>query len=97
MTAAGPPPGGTQLRVIGDVEAPGEPLFDLERLAHPAVGVIPLAAVGLLRHGTSGGRAAVLLRVDLPDGRQVVAQTTWRAFKAAAWALAASPIAAEEG
>jgi len=55
-----------------------------------------LRAVGLMRHATSEGRAAVLLTVDLPDGTQVVAQTTWRLFDAAARALAVTPIVAEE-
>jgi hypothetical protein len=55
-----------------------------------------LARIGLLRNGTTEGRASVGLLVQLPDGQQVVAQTTWRLFNAAARALAASPIASEE-
>jgi hypothetical protein len=52
--------------------------------------------VGLLRNGTSGGRAVVAIVITLPDGRRVLGQTTWRLFNSAARALAASPIAAEE-
>lgn len=55
-----------------------------------------LASIGMLRHGTTGGRASVALLVHLPDGTHVVVQTTWRLFTAAHRALAASPIAAEE-
>lgn len=55
-----------------------------------------LTAVGLLRHGTGRGKASVSMVVTLSDGRQVFAETTWALFKAAARALAASPVAAEE-
>jgi hypothetical protein len=55
-----------------------------------------LTGVGLLRHGTSEGKASIAMFVMLPDGTQVLAQTTWAAFHTAAKALAASPIAAEE-
>jgi hypothetical protein len=36
------------------------------------------------------------LVITLPDGAHVLGQTTWRLFNAAARALAASPIAAED-
>lgn len=52
--------------------------------------------IGLLRDGTSKGKASVALFLRLPDGTQVLAQTAWSAFHTAAQALAASPIAAEE-
>jgi hypothetical protein len=55
-----------------------------------------LERIGLLRNGTTGGRASVGLVVRLPDGTAVVAQTTWRLFNTAARALAASPVASEE-
>jgi hypothetical protein len=55
-----------------------------------------LTDIGLLRHGTGGGRASVSMLVTLPDGTQVFAETTWRLLKTAVRALAASPIAAEE-
>lgn len=60
--------------------------------------VIPgkLARIGLLRNGTEGGRASIALLIQLDDGSQVVAETTWRLFNASARALAASPIASEE-
>jgi hypothetical protein len=55
-----------------------------------------LAEIGLLRNGTTSGRAVVALIVELEDGTKVVAQTTWRLFTNAHRALAASPIASEE-
>ena len=79
------------LRVIADAQQTAG-LFDRDRPY--ALG--EMAAVGLMRHGTVEGNAAVLVTVELPDGTQAVGQTTWRLFKAAAAALAASPIAAEE-
>jgi hypothetical protein len=55
-----------------------------------------LTGFGLLRGGTSEGRASVAIRIQLDDGRTVSAETTWRLFTAAARALAASPVASEE-
>lgn len=55
-----------------------------------------LERVGLLRHGTTQGRASVALLGRLDDGRVVVLETTWRLLHAAVRALAASPVAAEE-
>lgn len=55
-----------------------------------------LTGIGLLRHGTSEGRASVALRIRLDDGRTVIAETTWRLFHTAARALAVSPVIAEE-
>jgi hypothetical protein len=52
--------------------------------------------VALLRHGTRGGRASVAVLIRLADGRAVIGQTTYRLAQAAARALAASPVAAEE-
>lgn len=53
--------------------------------------------IGLLRHGTSHGRASIAILIRLDDGRAVIGETTWRLFDTAAKALAASPVAAEEG
>ncbi|HEY9416772.1 MAG TPA: hypothetical protein VIQ30_18610 [Pseudonocardia sp.] len=55
-----------------------------------------LERIGLLRNGTSEGRAMVGLIVRMPDGTAVVAETTWRLFNVSARALAASPIASEQ-
>ncbi len=42
-----------------------------------------------LSGGTVGGRPSVMLRLDLPDGRVVLAETTMRLFLMAADALRA--------
>lgn len=55
-----------------------------------------LERIGLLRNGTAKGRASVALVIRFPDGTAVIAETTWRLFNAAARALAASPVIAEE-
>ncbi len=55
-----------------------------------------LERVGVLPDGTQAGRATVLMLIRLPDGRQVVAETTLRLFKMAAAAIAASPVAQME-
>lgn len=47
------------------------------------------AAVAALPAGMASGRPSIALRVDLPDGSVVVAQTSYRLFQAAARALAA--------
>jgi hypothetical protein len=52
--------------------------------------------IGLLRHGTTSGKASVGLIVTLADGRQVLGQTTWALLRTAVRALAATPIVAEE-
>lgn len=80
----------TSLSIHPDVERD----FGLDHTKLVAQG--QLTAVGLLRHGTTGGNATVSMVVTLADGSQVFAETTWALFSAAARALAASPIAAEE-
>lgn len=80
----------TSLSIHTDVERD----FPLDRSRMVAEG--RLTAIGLLRHGTVGGKATVSMVITLPGGSQVFAETTWALFNAAARALAASPIAAEE-
>jgi hypothetical protein len=70
-----------------------QPWTDLQS-AEPEVGM--LTRIGLLRHGTMGGKATVGLVVTLPDGQQVLAQTTWALLRTAFAAMNASPIVAEE-
>jgi hypothetical protein len=55
-----------------------------------------LARIGLLRHATVQGKAGVAVVIDMPDGTQVIGQTTWALFRTAYAALAASPVVAEE-
>lgn len=55
-----------------------------------------LRDIGLRRNGTVEGNAVVFLVVELPDGTQVAAQTSWRLFNRAARTFAADPIVLEE-
>lgn len=55
-----------------------------------------LTHIGLLRHGTSEGRAVAAMVVRLPDGRDVIVQTTWRLLQGAVRAMAAGPVGSEE-
>lgn len=59
----------------------------------PLVGHGTVERIGLLPHGTQGGRPTIALVVRLPDGRPVIAETTWALMEAAVRALAASPVA----
>lgn len=52
-----------------------------------------VSRIGLLPNGTDQGRAVVGLLIELPDGRQVVAQTSLRNFAVAAAFLLNSPVA----
>lgn len=52
-----------------------------------------LGRIGLLPNGTTGGRPTIGMLVRLPDGRAVIAQTTWALMEAATRALATSPVA----
>lgn len=47
----------------------------------------PPIQIGALERGTVGGRPSVAIRIDLPDGRIVVAETTLRLFQMANAAL----------
>lgn len=85
------PPGFTHLDLRPDMDrAPWD------HINHDTALAGELESIGLLRNGTSQGRAVAALLVRLPDGRHVVVQTTWRLFTNAARALASSPIATEE-
>lgn len=55
-----------------------------------------LAGLAPLRHGTAEGRAVVMMVIELPNGEQVIAQTTLRLWRMANAYIEAGPIAAEE-
>ena len=60
----------TELSIYPDAEAqnsldPDEPVIEAA-----------FTGIGLLRHGTTTGKASVALFLQLPDGSQVLAQTT---------------------
>ena len=88
----------TPLTITLDIEADPGPFAAPARLLNRRCGddLAALTNVGLLRHGTQGGNAVVVVLATLPDGCQVAAQTTWRLFRTAYLALAASPAVAEE-
>jgi hypothetical protein len=48
-------------------------------------------SMALLRGGMSSGRASVTVRIDLPDGRVVLAQASLAVLLGAAEAMAAAP------
>jgi hypothetical protein len=52
--------------------------------------------VAFLRNSTAQGRGAIALAIKLPNGRYVIAHTTYRLARTAALAIAASPAATEE-
>ena len=56
---------------------------EIIHLADATIGVTALDG------GMTSGRASVAFRFDLPDGRTVVAETSWRALATAAQAIAA--------
>ncbi|KLL11565.1 MULTISPECIES: hypothetical protein [Protofrankia] len=84
-------PGMPNIRIQPDIEA--APWTDIT-VANSKIGT--LDRIGLLRHGTTSGRATVGLAIRLEDGTYVIAETTWRLLRGAVRALAASPIGQEE-
>lgn len=58
------------------------------RVVHLGNGAPPIQVAGL-EGGMTSGAASVSIRVDLPDGTVVVAETSLRLFLAAAAALSA--------
>ncbi len=59
------------------------------QVIHLGNGAPPLQ-FALLRAGTAGGKASVTIRLDLPGGRVVLAETTLSLLVTAAKALAAA-------
>lgn len=49
-----------------------------------------VAKIGLLPNGTASGQPVVMIKVIGPDGEVVVAETTWKLFRAASLALHAA-------
>lgn len=90
MTAGSPGIPGTPIQITPDVER--APWTDLSRdTPHGRV-----ARIGLLRHGTTDGRASAAVVIDMDDGTRVVAETTWRLLHVAVKSLAAGPVGIEE-
>ena len=60
---------------------------NLDKVIHLANDAPPLQ-VALLDKGMTSGRPSVMLRIDLPDGRVVLAETSLRLFALACRAFA---------
>jgi len=71
------------LRLDGDAAYPDLPTREVIHLRETTIGVTALAG------GMASGRTSVALRLDLPDGRVVLAETSLRLLLAAADALRA--------
>lgn len=59
-----------------------------KEIIHLANGSPPIS-VAVLNGGLASGRPSIAIRIDLPDGRTVVAETTARLFCGAARAIMA--------
>jgi len=75
------------LSIVMDVEerpivTPEEPRLYPDKL-------LDVNALGILTNGTEEGRPVVIVRINLPSGEVILAQTTLRLFQAAARAFAA--------
>jgi hypothetical protein len=89
--------GGTELRITVNIDI--DPWLDLlvdPNYQPPGNRTSRLERIGLLPNGTSGGRAAAMMLVRLPDGKLIPVETTWRLLQTAVRALAASPVAQME-
>lgn len=69
-------------------EEPAWPDLEKKRVIHLGNDAKPIG-VALLAGGTESGRPSVALRLDLPDGSVVIAETTARLFCTAARAMLA--------
>lgn len=49
----------------------------------------PKIEVCVLAHGMASGAPSIAMRIDLPDGKVVIAETSWALFAAAARGIAA--------
>lgn len=67
---------------------PAWPELDKEKIIHLGEGAPPVQ-VAVLDKGLQSGRPSVAIRIDLPDGRTVIAETTARLFCTAARAIMA--------
>lgn len=81
----------TQLEITSDLDQSPWSDYDIEQTAEAAI-----ERIGLIRNGTTQGRAVIAIAVRLPDDRVVIAETTWRLFSTAARSLAQTEIARNE-
>ena len=67
------------LRVLLDVEA--DPIVKQDEMVYE--NILPLNIVGILPDGTEEGKPVVILRMDRPDGKAIIAQTSLKALQGA--------------
>lgn len=77
------------MRIVMDVEE--NPIMTKEELGSRLFpDDLPIVtALGVLTAGTDSGRPVVIVRIDLPDGKIVLGQTSLRLFQGASTAFAA--------
>ncbi len=78
--------GGTQPELILTLDVEANPWADL--MDKPVVEAV-LTRVGGLPRGMQSGAASVFLNVVLPDGTQIIAETSWKLLWFASQALEA--------
>lgn len=61
-------------------------------LTGPPAAFGQITGIGLLANATAKGLAGVAVVITLPDGRQVLGETTWRLLRNATRAMAAGPL-----
>ncbi len=67
---------------------PAWPEIDKSKIIHLGQGA-PAIQVAVLDAGMASGRPSIALRIDLPDGQHVIAETSARLFVTAARAISA--------
>ena len=76
----------TTLDITPNLDAtPWTDLKDVKQLGR-------ISRVGRLPEGTSGGKSTVVLLITMPDGQQVLGETTLALFAAAAGAMQAADV-----
>lgn len=65
---------------------PAWPEIDKKKIVHLGQGA-PAIQVAVLDRGMESGRPSIALRIDLPDGQHVIAETSARLFVTAARAI----------
>lgn len=89
--------GRTSIFLTPDLEQDPWDHLSPENLPHNIGGIsASLRGIGILRAGTTNGKASVALDIQLADGTHVLAETTLKLFRQVALAALATPIAIEE-
>lgn len=77
------------LRVVLDIDDHGDK--GMRKVDHSKVIHLPDPKMEIVRvpRGMASGKSSVMIRIDLPDGRTVIAETSMALFQMAAQAFAA--------